>query len=119
MVWFIFYAIDLCLTEKKFRNYVASELYTVEEGMKKKMTMKRGPLPYGFNNEITPADGRPLNLGRVNFLSTVFCVCCKTRSMKVFSRARDLSTQELNIASIVKSQRESKAAVGLLKASMG
>ena len=29
MVWIIFYVIDMCFTSTKFKNYMASELYTV------------------------------------------------------------------------------------------
>lgn len=120
MVYLLFYILDYYTTDTKFKNYVASELYTVEEEMKETLTMKRGLLGFSFFNEIIPADGKPLNLGKVSFFYRLFWCCCRlSKAGKTFSKARELSTQELNISSIVKSQRESKAAVHLLKASMG
>lgn len=117
-VWLIFFMLADCCTRRKFENYMASELYTVAEEDSKKMLSKRGLLSYGFFNEINPADGKTLNTNRVNICNRIF-FCCKTKGGKIFAMARELNAQELNIASIIKSQRESKAAVTLLKSSMG
>ena len=120
LVWLMFYILDWIMTSTKFKNYMASELYTVDENELKGMTTTRTLTTMGFHNEIIPAKDRVLALSRVSFIHRLFCCCCRlTRGAKIFSKARDMSNQELNITSIIKSQRESKAALELLRASMG
>jgi hypothetical protein len=116
LVWLLFYILDYCWTITKFKNYMASELYTVGENDFKEMVSARGHLPLGFHNEIIPVDGKTLNLTKVGFCCRLFCCC--SRGNKIFSKARDMTATELNISSIVKSQRDSKASLELLRSSM-
>ena len=93
---------------------MASELYTVEESELKAMTTTRGPLSTGFHNEIISAKSKVLDLKKVGILSRIFCCCCR-RSGKIFAKARSMTSEELNISSIIKAQRDTNAAIELLR----
>lgn len=50
----------------------------------------------------------------------ICCFCCKRRRIeRIFKKARVYNAQELNITSIIKSQRESQAALEILRGKFG
>lgn len=104
VVWLVFFILDYCMTSTKFKNYMASELYTVDESEPAGLSTTRTLSTLGFHNEIIPAKDKTLNLSRVSFCHRLFCCCCRaTRGGRIFAKARDLNAQELNITSIIKS----------------
>ena len=117
VTFLLFFVLDHCWTMPKFKNYMASELYHAAPEEMVSMSSKRGMVGYSFWNEIHDTDGKPLNLNRVTCWHRIFCCC--TRGRRLFSEARKLTGQELNVASIVKAQRESKAAMEILKGKFG
>ena len=140
-LYIVLYALEYFLTYKAFQNYMASELYyipeEVEDPLKIKqpkaigccasrptdgLTTKRS-VPRDFHNEIIPEDGRILNSSRVASWCKIFrlCTCCckRRRIERIFMKARVFNAQELNITSIIKSQRESQAALELLRNRLG
>jgi hypothetical protein len=96
LVWLLFFILDHIVTISKFKNYMASELYTVDENELKDLTSTRGPLPRGFHNEIITDKGRVLNLRKDGRY-----FCCG-RSGKIFAKARSMTSEELNVSSIIK-----------------
>lgn len=118
LVWLMFYVVDMCFTMTKFRNYMASELYSASEGEPSGLTSTRSLTSMGYHNAIFPAKEKTLNLSRVTICHRMLC-CQIGKGPRIFAKARDYTAQELNITSIIKSQRESQAAIELLRASMG
>ena len=140
-LYILFYALEFFLTYKSFQNYMASELYYIPEEVEDPLGIKQ-PEPKGccasrptdgltttrsvsrdFHNEIIPEDGRVLNSSRVASWCKIFrlCTCCckRRRIERIFMKARVFNAQELNITSIIKSQRESQAALELLRNKLG
>ena len=136
-LYVVLYALEYCLTIKSFQNYMASELYYIPEEANDQdepsgccsskptdgLTRKRYAISRDFHNEIIPEDGKILNTSRVASCCKIFrlCTCCckRRRIERIFQRARVFNRQELNITSIIKSQRESQAAIELLKNKLG
>lgn len=117
-----------CLTETKFENYLASELFSIAEIMEgdeqstasSKMTMKRGSTSSGFHNEIFGKDEEILNRGIVgcsyNLCRILSCCCSPKRRIDLaFEKARSLTNQELNITSMIKAQRQNTALCEIMK----
>ena len=139
-LYIIFYGLEYFLTFKSFQNYMASELYYIPEevedplglnqeepgccgsrktdGLTRERTISRD-----FHNEIIPEDGKVLNTSRVASWCKIFrlCSCCcrRRRIERIFKKARVYNAQELNVTSIVKSQRESQAALQILMDKFG
>ena len=126
-IFILLQMMDECCTRRKFDNYIASELYSVdsdkikqemssqksraengdsgdEQEVKDIMTDKKSSAR-GYYNEILSKNNKMLNKGKVSLCGSI---CCGSRKVeKVFSSARICTNQELNITSIVKAQRES------------
>ena len=143
-MYVVLYALEYFLTFKSFQNYMASELYYIPQEVADNdanelnqaessgccsskptdgLTRKRYAITRDFHNEIIPEDGKILNVSRVASCCKIFrlCTCCckRRRIERIFQRARVFNAQELNITSIIKSQRESQAAIELLQNRLG
>ncbi len=81
---------------------------------------KRTMLPKEFHNEIYDRDEMILDhrrMGGCKKFCFMFLCCCssKRQADKVFAKARMLASQELNVTSIVKAQRQTAALASLAK----
>ena len=140
-LYVVFYSLEYFCTFKSFQNYMASELYYIPEEVEKTafdeepergccesrptdgLTRNRAMVSRDFHNEIIKEDGRILNSRTVYGWCKIFrvcCFCCKRRRIeRIFKKARVYNAQELNITSIIKSQRESQAALEILRGKFG
>ena len=137
VLYYVFNMIVCCLVNKKFENYLVSELYTATEGAadpnnpdaveddedappagccsgRDSMTRKRHHTPNNFHNEIFGQDEKILDRSRVgcSYRWCRYLKCCcgpRRRIEKVFMKARRMTAQELNITSLIKAQRQSAA----------
>ena len=138
VTYMILAELEHCLTNKKFENYLASELYSaealepvLEAGAEKKSCCKkmlccgrnssvsrmRHHIPSGFHNEVIGENDEILDRSKVGiwfkkyrvFNAICCCTCKRTRIDRIFLKARKLTDQELNITSIIKVQRQSAA----------
>ena len=89
LLWIVIFSIEFVLTNKKFQNYMASELYYVPEDLdreldeekvgcmgKDSLTRKRYSIPRDLHNEIIDEDGKVLDNTKVGMPCKPF-MCCR------------------------------------------
>ena len=133
ILYILFFFLEYCWSNRKFKDYMASELYYTPEDVlamegagakvdNMGVSGKRSFINRSFHNEIIDEEEKTLNKAKVNVccraLSCLSCCCKANRSERLFRKARLYNEQELNVTSIIKAQREAMAACNLLRDSM-
>lgn len=136
VLYFILAMVVSCLVDKKFENYLVSELYTATETeeaaveaegdddeaqssgccscSKESISRLRYHTASAFHNEIFGKDDKILNRSKVGCSYRIcrYLKCCcgqRRRIERIFMKGRRITAQELNITSLIKAQRQSEA----------
>ena len=108
LLWIIAFVIDFILTNKRFQNYMASELYYVPDDVNdaqanenakplstgccgNNLSRQRYYIPRDFHNEIIDEDQKVLNRNKVacwckffNICRLCFCMMKRRRIVRIF-----------------------------------